>query len=98
MYDKNEKRTQNGQEFKRATDSQLHVGNVVWKQSWDINTGHNWLEGPYFIVEIVYEGRISQYYRLFSTHDAYESAGKWGELWIPIIDTIKPPRGHNGTT
>ena len=98
MFDRNEKRVQNGQYFMRSTDEQLHVGNVVWKQMYDINVGRGWLEGPYFIVEIVHEGRMSQYYRLFSTHHAEHVNARWGELWSPIIDTIKPPRGHNGTT
>ena len=98
MFDRNEKRVQNGQYFMRSTDEQLHVGNVVWKQMYDVNAGRGWLEGPYFIVEIVHEGRMSQHYRLFSTHDSREERARWGELWSPIIDTIKPPRGHNGTT
>lgn len=92
MLDPNEIRTQNGQEFKRA--GKLSIGEVCWIQVYDYQTGPV-LEGPYFVIEITHKGRISEYLKLFSTHDSLEQRARIDKLWVPIIDTIKPPRGHN---
>lgn len=88
-------RTQNGQEFRRATPDEIHVGQCVWITGFDPNVGRTWLEGPYFVMDTVHEGRMSEHFVVFSTHFSEERRIKHGDIWLPIIDTIKPPRGHN---
>lgn len=92
---KDELRNQNGQDFKRAEYEEIHVGSCVWVNTFDPNVGRSWLEGPYFVVEKVYEGRMSEYLRVFSTHEAQDRSARYSDLWVPIIETIDPPRGHN---
>ena len=82
-----------GQLFEKAKN--LAVGDVVWCTFYDINRGKSWLEGPYFIVECVHEGKMSEQWKLFSTHDKRHHQANIRDLWVPIIDKIKPPRGHN---
>lgn len=88
-------REQNGQEFRRAAPDEIHVGECVWITTYDPNVGRSWLEGPYFVTETIHEGRMSEHFVLFSTHMKEERRVKHGDIWIPIIDTIEPPRGHN---
>lgn len=88
-------RQQNGQEFRRATPSEIHVGQCVWIYAYDPNVGRSWLEGPYFVTETVHADRMSEHFIVFSTHMNYSTKARHGDIWIPIIDTIEPPRGHN---
>tara|TARA_R110001599_G_scaffold234783_1_gene433965 strand:- start:695 stop:1018 length:324 start_codon:yes stop_codon:yes gene_type:complete len=91
----NQVREQNGQEFRRATPDEIHVGECVWMHAYDPNVGRSWLEGPYFVTEAIHEGRMSEHFVIFSTHMKEERRAKHGDVWIPIIDTIERPRGHN---
>ena len=91
----NNTREQNGQIFRRAAPSEIHVGQCVWVNAYDPNVGRTWLEGPYFVVECVHEARMSEHFRVFSTHENIERRAPHGDIWLPIIDTIEPPRGHN---
>ena len=88
-------REQNGQEFRRADPDEIHVGQCVWVTAFDPNVGRTWLEGPYFVTETVHENRMSEHFVLFSTHLNYSTRAKHGDIWLPVIDTIPPPRGHN---
>ena len=86
-------RVQRGQPFQKADT--IAVGDVVWFVSVDINHAKSRLEGPYFVVECVHKGTMSEHWKLFSTHESCHHAANIRDLWVPIIDTIKPPRGHN---
>ena len=88
-------REQKGQEFRRAAPNEIHVGLCVWITTRDINVGHTWLEGPYFVTDTIHPDRMSEHFEVFSTHLNIKTAARHGDIWIPIIDTIKPPRGHN---
>lgn len=88
-------REQNGQEFRKATPNEIHVGQCVWINAYDPNVGRSWLEGPYFVTETIHENRMSEHFVVFSTHLNEERRVRHGDIWIPVIDTIKPPRGHN---
>jgi len=88
-------REHNGQEFRRAAPDEIHVGQCVWINAYDPNTQRSWLEGPYFVVETIHKNRMSEHFEVFSTHLNEKRRGRHGDIWIPIIDTIKPPRGHN---
>ena len=96
MIKKGSIREQNGQEFRRADPDEAHVGSCVWINAYDPNVGRSWLEGPYFVTEVVHEGRMSEYVVVFSTHLNYSTNARYGDIWVPIIDTIETPRGHNG--
>ena len=61
-------REQNGQEFRRAAPSEIHVGQCVWINAYDPNVGRSWLEGPYFVTETIHENRMSEHFAVFSTH------------------------------
>ena len=89
-------RSQNGQDFRRVPPDEILVGSCVWIQAYDPNVGRSWLEGPYFVTDKVHEGRMSEHFVVFSTHLNYSTRAKHGDIWTPIIDTIEPPRGHNG--
>ena len=54
MLKKGENRIQNGQEFRKATPDEIHVGLCVWINAYDPNVGRSWLEGPYFVMETVH--------------------------------------------
>jgi len=86
-------RHQNGQDFRKI--EKANVGDVVWKTMYDPNVGRSWLEGPWFVVEIVHRGKLSEHAKLFSTHDKKEESARYDSLYAPIIDEISPPRGHN---
>lgn len=88
-------RIQNGQEFRKASPDEIHVGQCVWVMAFDPNVGRSWLEGPFFVMETMHPNRMSEHFKLFSTHDKRETRGRHGEIWLPIIETIEPPRGHN---
>ena len=88
-------RSQNGQDFRRVPPDEILVGLCVWIQAYDPNVGRSWLEGPYFVTEVVHEGRMSEYVIVFSTHMNYSTKARYADIWVPIIDTIDPPRGHN---
>ena len=88
-------REQNGQEFRRAAPDEIHVGQCVWVTAYDPNVGRTWLEGPYHVVETVHENTMSEHFVVFCTHLKYGTRAKHGDIWLPIIDTIPPPRGHN---
>ena len=88
-------REQNGQQFRRAKYEEAYVGSCIWINAYDPNVGKSWLEGPYFVTEVVHEGRMSEYVIVFSTHMNYSTKVRYGDIWVPIIDTIDPPRGHN---
>mgnify|MGYP006223822525 CR=1 FL=1 len=47
-------REQNGQEFRRAAPEDIHVGQCVWVTAYDPNVGRAWLEGPYFVTDVVH--------------------------------------------
>ena len=95
MIKKGPIREQNGQNFRRAEHGDVHVGSCVWVHTYDPNTQRSWLEGPYFVVDKIHEGRMSEYLRVFSTHLGMERSARWVDIWTPIIDTIEPPKGHN---
>jgi len=88
-------REQNGQTFQRAEYDEVHVGSCVWVHTYDPNAGRSWLEGPYFVVDKIHEGRMSEYLRVFSTHLGIERNARWGDTWVPIIDKVETPRGFN---
>ena len=88
-------REQNGQEFRRAAPEDIHVGQCVWVTAYDPNVGRTWLEGPYFVTDVVHRGHMDEHFIVFSTHLNYSTRAKHGDIWVPIIDTIPPPRGHN---
>ena len=88
-------REQNGQKFRRATPDEIHVGQCVWVTMHDTNIGRSWLEGPYFVTETVHADRMSEHFKLFSTHLNITTSRRHGDIWLPVIDTIQPPRGHN---
>ena len=88
-------REQNGQEFRRAAPEDIHVGQCVWVTAYDPNVGRAWLEGPYFVTDVVHRGHMDEHFIVFSTHLNYSTRAKHGDIWLPIIDTIPPPRGHN---
>ena len=88
-------RMQNGQEFRRADWGEIHIGQCVWITAYDPNVGKTWLEGPYFVTERKDPDRMSEHFVVFSTHLNYSTKAKYGNIWLPIIDTIQPPRGHN---
>ena len=88
-------RSQNGQDFRRVPPNEILVGLCVWINAYDPNVGRSWLEGPYFVTDKVHEGRMSEHFVVFSTHLNYSTKVRHGDIWTPIIDTIKPPRGHN---
>ncbi len=90
-----ETRHQNGQDFRKVSPDEIHVGQCVWINAYDPNVGRSWLEGPYFVIETIYEGRISEHFVVFSTHMNYATKVKHGNIWVPIIDKIEPPRSHN---
>lgn len=89
-------RSQNGQDFRRVPPDEILVGLCVWIQAYDPNVGRSWLEGPYFVTDKIHEGRMSEHFIVFSTHLNYSTKVRHGDIWTPIIDTIEPPRGHNG--
>ena len=88
-------RKHNNQEFKRVAPGDIQVGQCVWITAYDPNAGRSWLDGPYFVVETVHKGRMSEHFEVFSTHLNEQRRVKHGDIWAPIIETIKPPRGHN---
>lgn len=88
-----ETRTQNGQEFMKA--AKINIGDVVWKVAYDINVDKSWLEGPYFVVNFVHKDTMSEHLALFSTHNKEEVRARYSDLYVPIIDKIDPPAGHN---
>ena len=88
-------REQNGQEFRRAAPEDIHVGQCVWVTAYDPNVGRTWLEGPYFVTDVVHRGHMDEHFIVFSTHLNYSTRAKHGDIWVPIIDTIPTPRGHN---
>ena len=88
-------REQNGQKFRRAAPEDIHVGQCVWVTAFDPNVGRTWLEGPYFVTETVHQDRMSEHFVVFSTHLNYSTKARHGDIWLPVIDTIDPPRGHN---
>ena len=88
-------REQNGQEFRRAAPEDIHVGQCVWITAFDPNVGRTWLEGPYFVTDIVHRGHMDEHFIVFSTHLNYSTRAKHGDIWLPVIDTIPIPRGHN---
>ena len=88
-------REQNGQEFRRAAPEDIHVGQCVWVTAYDPNVGRTWLEGPYFVTDVIHRGHMDEHFIVFSTHLNYSTRAKHGDIWVPIIDTIPPPRGHN---
>ena len=88
-------REQNGQQFRRVKHEEAHVGSCVWINAYDPNVGRSWLEGPYFVTDVIHKGHMSEYVIVFSTHMNYSTKARYGDIWTPIIDTIEPPRGHN---
>lgn len=88
-------REQNGQAFRRANPNEIYVGQCVWVTAYDPNVGRTWLEGPYFVTDTLHEGYMSEHFVVFSTHLNYTTKVRHGDIWLPVIDTIKPPRGHN---
>ena len=88
-------REQNGQEFHRAPPENIYVGQCVWITAYDPNVGRTWLEGPYFVTDVVHRGHMDEHFIVFSTHLNYSTRAKHGDIWVPIIDTIETPRGHN---
>ena len=88
-------REQNGQEFRRAAPEDIHVGQCVWVTAYDPNVGRTWLEGPYFVTDVVHRGHMDEHFIVFSTHLNYSTRAKHGDIWVPIIETIPTPRGHN---
>ena len=88
-------REQNGQEFRRAAPEDIHVGQCVWVTEYDPNVGRTWLEGPYFVTDVVHRGHMDEHFIVFSTHLNYSTRAKHGDIWLPVIDTIPTPRGHN---
>ena len=82
-----------GQPFKKAEI--LAVGDVVWCTFYDINHGKSWLEGPYFVLECKHEGKMSEHWTLFSTHEKRHHKARIQDIWVPIIEKIDPPRGYN---
>ena len=88
-------RDQNGQEFRRAAPEDIHVGQCVWVTAYDPNVGRTWLEGPYFVTDVVHRGHMDEHFIVFSTHLNYSTRAKHGDIWLPVIDTIPTPRGHN---
>ena len=88
-------REQNGQEFRRAAPEDIHVGQCVWVTAYDPNVGRTWLEGPYFVTDVVHRGHMDEHFIVFSTHLNYSTRAKHGDIWLPVIDTIPTPRGHN---
>lgn len=88
-----ETRTQKGQEFRKSCE--INVGDVVWTTIWDPEDGKTRLAGPYFVLDFVHKGRMSEHLKLFSTHDNQEIKARYGDIYVPIIDKIDPPAGHN---
>ena len=88
-------REQNGQEFRRAAPEDIHVGQCVWVTAYEPNVGRTWLEGPYFVTDVVHRGHMDEHFIVFSTHLNYSTRAKHGDIWLPVIDTIPTPRGHN---
>ena len=95
MLIKGENRIHNGQEFRKAEYNEVHVGSCVWITAYDPNVGRSWLEGPYFVTEVVHRGHMDEHVIVFSTHMNYSTKSRYADIWVPIIDTIDPPRGHN---
>tara|TARA_B100000575_G_scaffold266393_1_gene243696 strand:+ start:336 stop:626 length:291 start_codon:yes stop_codon:yes gene_type:complete len=95
MTEIEQKRTQNGQDFRRPNWNEIYVGQCVWINTYDPNVGRSWLEGPYFVTETIHKGRMSEYFVLFSTHQNSTRHGRHSDIWVPIIDAISPPKGHN---
>lgn len=89
-------RKQNGQKFRRAGDKEANVGSCVWINAYDPNVGRSWLEGPYFVTDVMHEGHMDEHVIVFSTHLNYSTRVRYSDIWIPIIDTIEPPKCHNG--
>ena len=88
-------REQNGQSFRRAGHQEACVGSCVWINAYDPNVGRSWLEGPYFVTDVVHRGHMDEHVIVFSTHMNYSTKARYSDIWIPIIDTIPVPRGHN---
>ena len=88
-------REQSGQQFRRVKPEEAHVGSCVWINAYDPNVGRSWLEGPYFVTDIIHKGHMDEHVVVFSTHMNYSTRARYGDIWLPIIDTISPPRGHN---
>ncbi len=87
-----------GQEFKRAAE--LHVGDVAWL----IHETYIELEdlyeqeflGPFHVVDIRAKNiSTATLYVLWNSFEGHEIQARIGELYVPIIDTIEPPKGHN---
>ena len=80
--------------------SELHVGDVVWL----LHSSYIELEdmyeeeylGPFHVIEVRARNiSTATLYILWNSFEGHEIQARIGELFVPIIDKIDTPRGHN---
>ncbi len=86
---------QSGQEFTRAVMGEVFIGDCVWIREFNGYANNSRLKGPYFVIDISSLGTLNEYLVIHSTHLQEEMKINYQDVYIPIIDTIVPPRGHN---
>jgi len=78
------------QPLKKAAE--INVGDVVWTKNYEDEE----FVGPYHVVEIRAKNiSISTLYVLFDSFDKTQIQVRLHDIYVPIIEKIEPPRGHN---
>jgi len=86
------------QPFEKAAE--INVGDVVWtlKTEWN-STEESYEEefiGPFHVIDIRAKNiSTATLYVLFDSFDKTEIQVRIHDIYVPVLDKIEPPKGHN---
>ena len=86
------------QPFEKAAE--INVGDVVWTLKTEWNSTDHWHEeefiGPFHVIDIRAKNiSTATLYVLFDSFDKTEIQVRIHDIYVPVLDKIEPPKGHN---
>ena len=82
------------QPLKKAAE--INVGDVVWTKNYEKNNANEEFFGPFHVVDIRAKNiATATLYVLFDSFDKTKIQARLHDIYVPIIEKIKVPRGHN---
>lgn len=82
------------QPFEKAAE--INVGDVVWIRAFSEDASNSEMIGPFHVIDIRAKNiSIATIYTLFDSFDKTQIQVRLHDIYVPIIEKIEPPRGHN---
>ena len=86
--------TERHQPFEKAAE--INVGDVVWIRAFLGDNSNKEMIGPFHVIDIRAKNiSTATLYTLFDSFDKTQIQVRIHDMYVPVIDTINPPRGHN---